>query len=211
MSNAIPFPSVEEGTGLYAGLLDLAPDPVAPAEFCNAYIKPLKSWLEAEFPCADPDLVLDAVHQTLIDLVLHPRRYNPQRLELGAFLRMAARRDLLNLISREARHQRKRRSLEIVEDDQEGRNSSQGEAPDHRLIRMEEQMRMRAVFQRVREACTAEEQSAFDLMVAEERRTEAYAAALGLGGKPEGEQEREVKRVKDRLKKRLLREGGDDD
>jgi hypothetical protein len=44
-----------------------------------------------------------------------------------------------------------------------------------------------------------------ELMLDGERKTSAYALALGLKGLPAHEREREVKKVKDRLKKRLAR------
>ena len=40
-----------------------------------------------------------------------------------------------------------------------------------------------------------------------ERKTAAYALALGIADRPAAEQRREVKRVKDRLQKRLERAG----
>jgi hypothetical protein len=45
-------------------------------------------------------------------------------------------------------------------------------------------------------------------MLAGERATSAFAEAIGKANLPAAEQEREVKRVKDRVKKRLERGGG---
>jgi hypothetical protein len=45
------------------------------------------------------------------------------------------------------------------------------------------------------------------LMVDGERRTAVFAAVLGLDGQPAEAQRREVKRAKDRIKKRLERAG----
>ena len=51
----------------------------------------------------------------------------------------------------------------------------------------------------------------WELMGEGERRTAVFARALGLEDRPPGEQEREVKRVKDRIKKRMQRAGGRDE
>jgi hypothetical protein len=57
----------------------------------------------------------------------------------------------------------------------------------------------------MRGACDAVEWKVVQLMADGERRSPTYAALLGLGHLPAAEQAREVKRVKDRLQKRLRR------
>ena len=55
---------------------------------------------------------------------------------------------------------------------------------------------------------TATEQAVFELMRTGERETAAYVPVLGIEHLPEAEQRREVKRVKERILKRLQRAGG---
>jgi RNA polymerase sigma-70 factor (ECF subfamily) len=179
---------------------------------CAAYLRPLLARLEATFPHDDPHLRQTAVHEALLDYVQHPQRYDPAQTDLGAYLRMAARRDLLNLRQREARHRRRREPWSVVEDEDNGGNlSGREEEPPAALLRREEAEGREALFQAVAEGCSPQEKRVLDLMRAGERRTSAYADAVDAGGQPSEEQERVVKRVKDRLKKRIERGGPGDE
>jgi RNA polymerase sigma-70 factor (ECF subfamily) len=60
-------------------------------------------------------------------------------------------------------------------------------------------------FRRSRWTANEAEERAFRLWLEGERQTQAFADALGLGDLPPEEQQREVKRFKDRLIKRLRR------
>jgi hypothetical protein len=57
---------------------------------------------------------------------------------------------------------------------------------------------------------TPEEQQVRELMWRREYKTAVYAAVLHIADRPVEEQRQEVKRVKDRIKKRLKRAGVDD-
>jgi hypothetical protein len=65
-----------------------------------------------------------------------------------------------------------------------------------------------AVLGAVREGLTEPDQRCFDLMRDGEKHTAVFAAAAGFSDLPPDEQAREVKRVKDRIKKRIQRAGG---
>jgi len=58
---------------------------------------------------------------------------------------------------------------------------------------------------RLREQFHGQERDVVELIVDGERRTERFARVLGLQDRPREEQAREVKRAKDRVKKRLQR------
>ena len=59
----------------------------------------------------------------------------------------------------------------------------------------------------IEEDCSPDERQVLRLMMAGERATQAYVAPLKLEGQPVARQEREVKRAKDRIMKRLQRGG----
>jgi hypothetical protein len=121
---------------------------------------------------------------------------------------MAARRDLFNLMKREERRHRRRVAWSAVELREEAGNiPGREEDPSDLLEDREESERWEAVLRAVRQACTEAERRVLELMLAGERNTAAYALALGNTGLPAAEQEREVKRAKDRIMKRLEREG----
>jgi len=206
MSHSYPFPSPEEGLSLHLRLCEL--DPVAPAELCRACLDPLVRWLETTFPWVDPHLRETAADEAVMAYLKAPQRYRPEKCPLPAYLQMAARRDLLNLLKRERRHHRHRVGWSVVELDEEAGNIlGREEEPSRLLEDHEEAERWQALLRELRQTCSEGEQRVLDLMLAGERSTAAYALALGITGLPAAEQEREVKRVKDRLKKRLEREG----
>src|SRR5204862_6197783 len=124
--------------------------------------------------------------------------YEPSRLPLPAFLRMIARRRLLNLRDKEKRHQAGRIPWATVELDLPDRKDSEGE------LAFAEHPRLREVIDSLSEA----DRRVFDLMLDGERDTAVFAAALGVSDRPSEEQFDVVKRAKDRNKARLKRAGG---
>ncbi|HEX5269304.1 MAG TPA: hypothetical protein VFW33_02400 [Gemmataceae bacterium] len=203
-----PFPSAAEGLALHQRLC--ANDPLAPADFFAAYLDPLLDRLAAEWPRCDPDLVQTAVHETVMCYSRRPDAYQPARHpDLGAYLRMAARRDLLNLLRKEGRARRKHTARPVVELGEEAGNiPGREDEPPLACERGEEAERRDAYLRRASEGLTPGERRVLELMLDGERATAAFADALGLTHLPAEEQELEVKRAKDRIKKRLRR-GGD--
>ena len=201
------FPSADEGLQFHRRLQTA--DALAPSDVCAAYLEPLLAGLAGGFPRVDPHLLETAAHMTLFAYVRHPEKYDPGRRDLAGYLRMAARADLLNLLGREKRHHRGRVFLSSVELDEEGGNSSgREEEPSLRLQRDEEAGERERFLRSVAESLSPPDRRVLELMLAGERRDAVYAEALGLGGLPAGDQQRDVKRAKDRVKKRVLR-GGD--
>lgn len=200
------FPSPEEGLRLHLRLGDL--DPIAPADVCRAYLPALLGWLDGKYPSIDPHLRQSAAHDALLGYFLRPESYDPHRGDLGTFLRVTARSDLCNLLRSEGRHHRRRVAWPVVELDQEsGYFSGVADDPATQADRQEEAEQWAAFWGELRERLSGEERRVLDLMLAGERRTAAFAEAAGLCHLAPEEQRREVKRVKDRIKKRLEREG----
>jgi DNA-directed RNA polymerase specialized sigma24 family protein len=185
-------------------------DPTAPADVCQAYLVPLVSWFQAKFPGFDPHFRETAAGQALCDYVKDPTNFHPKRLDLAAYLRMAARGDLFNLYRQEQRHHRRRVALSAVELSKVAGNIPEaGDDPADRLDRQVEAERTETILESLLEGFTPEERRVAELMRAGERATPVFAAALGQGHLPIAEQKRAVKRVKDRIKKRLERGGLD--
>jgi hypothetical protein len=133
-------------------------------------------------------------------------------MELDAYLRMAATGDLRNLLRRERRHHRHRRDWESVEHSPEPwKYLGREDDPALRLCIAEAHAEVRArVPARVWAGLSAVERPALELLLQGEHRTEVFARACGLAHLPRAEQEREVKRLKDRVKARVKRAGGGD-
>lgn len=209
MTSSTAFPEPEVGLALHHRLLadpSSAADPLARAELCYAYMEPLTHWLCCRFHDADPDHPVEAAHQALVEYLDHPERFDPGRLDLGAYLCMLARGDMRNLYRKEQRHQRRRKFVPDVDNAlDEGNLLRQGISPLAQLIRDEDRAEAQKKLAIFRADCSPEEAVVLDLMAAGERSNDRYIEALGLRHLSSEEQERTVKRTKDRLKKRMKR------
>ena len=181
----------------------LAHDPVATADFFEIAVPVLERYLRHRFPSiapsVDPDIYVTAIYDALTDYFKNPQRYDPTRSRLTTYLGLAARRDLQNLLSKESRHATGRTSLDSVEFDlSDGNDIAETVADSIDAQRLSDEL--------TKDMSTAE-RDVFYLIVEGERSTEAAAIALGISHLPVPDQAREVKRVKDRIKKRIQRKG----
>jgi DNA-directed RNA polymerase specialized sigma24 family protein len=199
----------DQQTDVYQRLL--ARDPTAPNELAVLFLEPLANWLAVHNPAISEDLIADAAEDALLALIKNPASYRPEKADLEAFLRMSAQGDLRNRLRSEARHRTGRRSLESVEHSGEGGNCLGRDDDPSLPLQIEEEWQSRrdAVPAAVRGGLSEGESRVLDLMLAGERRTEVFAGALGITQLPPDEQRWLVKKVKDRLQKRLERAGGD--
>lgn len=168
--------------------------PTAKEDLAARYHPLLIAHLVQSCRWAAEELCNDAADRALLGFLRAPQRYDPGRLPLGAYLRMAAKRDLLNLLERERRATRGI-PLDSVAELEDRRNNLRDEELtfDHPRLAAE------------RAAFDADEEVTFELMRLGTRDTATFARGLNLGHLPEAEQAIRVKRVKDRVKKRLAR------
>lgn len=212
---SIAADAVAKGRALHARLL--AADPTAPADLAVAYLESLEDWLSRHNPRADPDACATAAEDAILALIKNPASYRPERQALEVYLRLSSAGDLKNLLRAEQRHSRRRADLHAVElSPVAGKYLQDVEADPARVMerREIEERWARAeppIPATVQDRLTPEEAAVMRLMRQHERRTAIYAAVLGLTDRPAAEQRRAVKRVKDRLTKRLERAGGDDE
>jgi DNA-directed RNA polymerase specialized sigma24 family protein len=209
MAQERTWPPADAALEIHASLC--ADDPVAPSDLANSLLDPLADWLRRTNPRIDPHLCDQAAADAILSLIKNPRAFNPDKSPLDAYLRMAARADLRNALEREWRHRGRRENLEVVE--LFGAVGNVGQALDDPalVVEREEEDReahMHAIPLDIAQAFTPEEQRVFDLIVQGERRTDAFARALEIAHLPERDQRVEVKRIKDRIKRRLRRARG---
>jgi DNA-directed RNA polymerase specialized sigma24 family protein len=187
-------------------------DPTAPADFAAAYLDGLAAWLVARNPGVHPEDCDTAAEDAILSLIKDPSAYDPGRLALDAYLRMSARHDLWNRLSSERRRHRRESGWIPVELLPGAGNLLGSEVDDPSIAaeRSEAESRdMVSIFDSVRAGLTDLEVRVLGLMRSGERKTSVFAKALGISDLPVEEQKSQVKRVKDRLKKRLKRAGGD--
>lgn len=199
-------PPAEDTLCLHRRLLDR--DPLAPADFAAAFLKPLIAWLKTTNPGVDPMACEEAADEAIIHFLNNPTGYDSQRLGLEAFLRMAARRDLQNLLRKERRHHLHRRDWNVVEQAAEdGKYLGRDDDPSLPL-QIEETRQRQTPPDTLWQQLTDAERRVWEQMQQGERRYSVYAVIIGVTHLPAAQQRREVKRVKDRLNKRMQRAGG---
>jgi RNA polymerase sigma-70 factor (ECF subfamily) len=180
---------------------ELVADPATHGEFMQLTLRPLAEMLAAWRPSADPDLIESAAVDGLLAFFRRPAAYDPARLPLPAYLRMIARRRLINLLKSEGRHHHGRIPWDSVELHPPDRNDPVDD--DSPLVSPEQQA--------VLDGLSEVERRVLEMVLANERRTPVFAAVLGIADRPLEEQKAEVKRAKDRIKARLNRARGGSD
>lgn len=201
--------SEEEERALHGRLV--AGDLTAWSDIARRFLDSLIAWLVEKNSADVPEeLCVEAAEDALIALAKSPASYNPGRMRLGAYLRMSAQGDLRNILRREGPHWNQT-SLEDVElSGEDGKYLAVDDDPSLPLLLQEESGRAtRTVVSPAREGLSEGESRALDLILQGERKTAVFAEALGIGHLPTSVQRVEVKRVKDKLKKRIERKTGD--
>jgi hypothetical protein len=200
-----PLPDSSELLQLHQRLLES--DPVAPSDLAAALLEALILWLRQHNPRVDPHLCGEAAEEAILSLIHNPASYRPDALDPLAYLRMSAQRDLQNLLQREHKHQKQCRLLDCVEHSSDVRKYL-GRDDDPSLpvqIVEQRQAQLDSIPLPVRQNLTEAEARVLPLLLRKERKTAAYAEALGITHLSPADQRKEVKRVKDRLAKRLKR------
>lgn len=181
----------------------LAGDVTAPAELAEGLIEPLLQRLTKKYPqLHDSDLFYDAVTDALMSYIKRPAQFDPTKRTLIGFLVMAAEGDLLNALAKEKRRRQKEIPLEDVELEVSAGNS---EIEEGNSETEPEREKLRQALPRI--FGDPKDLLMVELMMSGERTTEAFVKVLEIRHLPMEQQRREVKRHKDRLKKRLERYG----
>lgn len=181
----------------------LAGDLTAPAELLEEVFAPLKRALHRRNRgLPDDHFIDDAVTGALFDYIKKPERFDPDKASLLGYLEMASQGDLKNALAKDRRWQKKHTTLEAVElHARDGKREKKG--PD--IVTTLEAERIGRLL--VEHFDDQKDLEMAELIIAKERSTEAFAAILDIEGLPVTEQRREVKRHKDRIKKRLKQLG----
>jgi RNA polymerase sigma-70 factor (ECF subfamily) len=184
----------------------------ASGQLMEEYLPELDRRLRRRHPeVRDDTMIWDAATDALFGYVQAPEKYDPTKLSLPSYLIMAANGDLLNAIQKERRRTSRLVSLDAVADDDPGRKRFQepGVEDEIDLDRLVDDPARRAVLRRVlAEFTDPRDRRLLWLLVEGERRTEPYAAILGITHLDIEEQRRIVKRNKDRIDKRIKRAKG---
>jgi RNA polymerase sigma-70 factor (ECF subfamily) len=186
----------------------LARDPTAPVDLAQVVLDPLLLSVRQKFANVDPALVHDSVVDAVLNYAERPTQYDPSKMSLMGYLAMSAKGDVLNALSALRRRTIREQSLDDVEVSGAVRkrlskaSMNQMTPADIAIDNLQGMRlldRMRGAVQRPEDA------RIIQLMIDGERRTERFAAELGLVNATPAQQREAVKRHKDRIKKRLVR------
>ncbi len=199
-----PSPPDTEGLRLHQALSQ--PNATASWDFARAYLPHLTAWLQTRNRDS-ADLCEEAATETVYGLLNNPGQYDPGKgKSLLNYLRLAARRDLSNLLRGEARHRHEPFDENCVElRPVSGKRVGTDDSPLQVLCDREDEQERQSFLAKLRGSLTAEERTVLDLMLSGQRDTRVFAEGLGITHAPVDEQESRVKRIKDRLKTRIKR------
>jgi len=180
-------------------------DRTAPDELAELILGPLVEQVARRYPHTDEQVVWDGVIEAFLDYCARPHQFDEGRGRLlDRFLHMASWRNVANTL----RNNRRRRVHEekvvrsfatsAVELDPVVGNLLQQEESE-RLHRQEDDFM--SLLQ------DPKDRQILALRLQGERRTEAFAAVLGISHLPIEVQRREDKRAKDRIDKTIRRKG----
>lgn len=194
----------------------LAGDTTASNDVVSVYLDKLADWLEVLYPQEHPNNCSTAAADAILEFIRSPATYDPEKQSLEKYLRMSADGDMKNLLRSERRHSKRRVNLELAEPSIEKRLQDDEADPARVLERHVEEAEADAKLRSLipdwlAAGLAPEEVQVLGLMRIKERRTAVYAAALGISHLSFKEQQKEVKRTKDRLNKRMERMSGRDE
>jgi DNA-directed RNA polymerase specialized sigma subunit len=201
------LPDRDQELALHGRLL-AGDDPTATVDLAVAYLTPLIKWLSTSNKEVSEDFRNHAAGDAILTLAKNPRSYDPNRgMTLFGFLKMSAKGDLLNLLRDENRHQKNRKLVELSSLD--GKYLKEADPSVSLRIHEKLEIARAEILPVVRNGLSEAELRVLDLMLADEKKTAALAQAYGIGDLPHNEQKREIKRVTDKLKKRIERARND--
>lgn len=212
-------PSSEpDGYTLYQRLLDGEIN--ASADIALAYYDSLCAWLASVSSRLDAHYYLMAVDDALIDLFQRPRTYDPTKGSLLVFLRVAANNRLRNVLRSERRHSDRRAPIDAVEhvalavkygqgniDDDPAEIVERREREEALLAQLPPQHPVSVIPNSITDDLTPAEREVLELHLRKERKTTVFARVMGIADLSPAEQKAQVKRLRDKLDKRLRRAG----
>ena len=185
-------------------------DATAFAELCEAALPVLVNFLQSRFSEQDSHLCESTAIDCLLQYYQKPKIYNPEQISLFAYLRMAARYDLMSAVDKENRLHQRLTSLEELAD---GRPNAQEDDDRDSQVALDDLLQRHTdwsfaeIVKALETHLDRDEKRCLWLMLEGVRDNARYVEALDLARMDEAGQRAEVKRAKDRLVKKLQRFG----
>lgn len=183
-------------------------NPTAFAQLSELALPHLLSFLQQEFHQVESHVCETAVIDCLLTYHAAPEKYDPDKLTLFAYLRMAARHDLLNAIDR---HNRRKRPLHSLDEPDIQTQLVSEATPESAATELADWIgspshpSRQEILRRFEADLDSIDRQLLLLMLNGVRDSAPYAEILGISAFPLDKQRHEVKRAKDRLTKSLTR------
>ncbi|MCA9972429.1 MAG: hypothetical protein KC425_19540 [Anaerolineales bacterium] len=184
-------------------------DVTAFADLCEVAHSHLLTYLTIRFPQAEAHMQESAVTDSLLNYQTNPNQYDPDKLSLFAYLRMAAAGDMLNALDKEKRRARRLSNIEELAIQQQlpkQETPSDALALDHWLAQHTHLSRQE-ILAHLDAELSREDRQILLLVLDGVRASEKFAQVLGISHWDDAAQRQEVKRAKDRIFKHLQRFG----
>jgi RNA polymerase sigma-70 factor (ECF subfamily) len=184
----------------------LAGDRTASEEVMRLLHALLIQEVSTQFRHTDQHIIWDGVIDAVLDYCARPQQFDAERgISLKRFLRLAARRNIVNIL----RGEQRRKVREEVAGHAWAVSSVELDPAAGNLLQQEEAtQRQRQQVALTQALQNPNDQQLLALRLQGIRRTEAFAEVLGITHLPIEAQRREVKRAKDRIDKMLRRRTG---
>ncbi|GIK55105.1 MAG: hypothetical protein BroJett015_07680 [Chloroflexota bacterium] len=179
------------------------------AELCELALPHLVVFLRQRFPQSDSHLCEATAIDCLIQYHGRPSQYDPDKLSLFSYLRMAARNDMINALAKYGRDQQHLRDIEdpsLKPYLTEPNSFAQTDELD-RWLTQHTRLSRQQILQALDDELSKTDKKLVTMMVNGVRDSHQYAQAMGLSHLDTDQQRQEVKRAKDRLTKKLQRFG----
>lgn len=184
-------------------------DSTAFAELSEFALPHLGHFLQTQFPEQESHQHEMVAIDTLLVYHAQPAKYNPEKLNLFAYLRMAARGDMLNAIDKQSRQNQRLHNLEdpLIQEQlpSQGILSDTGNLDE--WLQTHTDYSRAGIIEKLSNELNNQDQEILLLMLDNVRNHEPYAKVLNIEHLPLPEQRKIIKQNKDRLQKRLVRFG----
>jgi RNA polymerase sigma-70 factor (ECF subfamily) len=149
------------------------------------------------------------VIDTLLNFRKELEKYDPEKITLFAFLRMAVRGDMLNLIDKNRRQEQRLVDLDdpAIESGLPQADSVEAHFELDEWLQQHTDLSRQELLEALANELDNTDREILLLMLEGVRATTEYAEVMGIGYQDEVDQRREVKRAKDRIIKKLQRFG----
>jgi len=187
-------------------------DDLAFAKLCDKYLEPTINKVghfNWQMHLSDSSLITEVVIDSFYGYFYNPDKFNPEKQTLEKFLVIDAEGDLKNVWAKKKRHQQKFEVIKNEVEVEEQFGNSEGEkirnlnTPSQIMIDKEADGILNAELKKYLDSERDIEMA--NLILARERDTSVYAGVLEITHLNFKEQQQEVKRNKDRIKKVLDR------